>query len=92
MPVSRRIEPAVLEHNGPDPFALCYRREQRKILARALSRLRKREQQIITLYYERELTMKQIGDRNRRRSWQDDSRYELGGPLIGATNEKPRLR
>ena len=54
--------------------------------------MRKREQQIITLYYERELTMKQIGDRNRRRSWQDDSRYELGGPLIGATNEKPRLR
>ena len=29
---------------------------------------------------------------NRRRSWQDDSRV-LGGPfLIGATNEKPRLR
>jgi len=62
MPVSRRIGPALLEDNGPDPFALCYRREQRKILARALSRLRKRERQIITLYYERELTMKQIGD------------------------------
>ncbi len=29
---------------------------------------------------------------NRRRSWQDDSRDELGGPLIGANNEKPRLR
>ena len=29
---------------------------------------------------------------NRRRSWQDDSRL-VGGPfLIGATNEKPRLR
>jgi hypothetical protein len=27
---------------------------------------------------------------NRRRSWEDDSR-ELGGPGIGATNEKPRL-
>ena len=65
MPVSRRIEPALLEDNGPDPFDLCYRREQRKILARALSRLRKREQQIITLYYERELTMKQIGERMR---------------------------
>jgi len=28
---------------------------------------------------------------NRRRSWQDDSR-SVGGPLIGATNKKPRLR
>jgi RNA polymerase sigma factor for flagellar operon FliA len=63
MSVSRRVEPAVLEDNGPDPFDLCYSCEQRRILARALSRLRKREQQIITLYYERELTMKQIAER-----------------------------
>ena len=46
-----------------DPFDLCYRREQREILGRALSHLRERERQIITLYYQQELTMKQIADR-----------------------------
>jgi len=57
------VEPAFLAGDDSNAFDLCYLREQREILARALSRLRKREQQIITLYYERELTMKQIGDR-----------------------------
>ena len=46
-----------------DPFDLCYRREQHEILGRALSHLRERERQIITLYYQQELTMKQIADR-----------------------------
>jgi RNA polymerase sigma factor for flagellar operon FliA len=42
---------------------MCYRREQRDIMGRALSHLRERERQIITLYYHQELTMKQIAER-----------------------------
>jgi RNA polymerase sigma factor for flagellar operon FliA len=61
--LSRRIEPALLADDGADPFDLCYRREQHEILARALSHLRERDRQIITLYYEQELTMKEIADR-----------------------------
>lgn len=45
-----------------DPFDRCYRQEQRDILGRALSHLRERERQIISLYYQRELTMKQIAE------------------------------
>jgi len=64
-PTSKRpsVEPALLADNGADPFDLCYRREQHEIISRALSHLRERERQIITLYYEEELTMKQIADR-----------------------------
>jgi RNA polymerase sigma factor for flagellar operon FliA len=64
-PTIRRpsAEPALLAGNHADPFDLCYRREQHEILGRALSHLRERERQIITLYYEQELTMKQIADR-----------------------------
>jgi len=61
--VSRRMEPALLADDGADPFDLCYRREQHEILGRALSHLRERDRQIITLYYEQDLTMKQIADR-----------------------------
>ena len=61
--LSRRIEPALLADDGADPFDLCYRREQHEILGRALSHLRERDRQIITLYYEQELTMKEIADR-----------------------------
>ncbi len=56
-------EPGLLADNDADPFDLCYRREQHEILGRALSHLRERERQIITFYYEQELTMKQIADR-----------------------------
>jgi RNA polymerase sigma factor for flagellar operon FliA len=56
-------EPALLADEGADPFDLCYRREQRAILARALLHLRERDRQIISLYYEQEMTMKQIADR-----------------------------
>jgi RNA polymerase sigma factor FliA len=64
-PTSRRqpAEPALLAGDEADPFDLCYRREQREILGRALSHLRERERQIITLYYQQELTMKQIAHR-----------------------------
>ena len=61
------VDPALLADDsstaGPSPFDLCFRREQRDILCRAVSCLREREQQVITLYYEEELTMKQIADR-----------------------------
>ena len=64
-PTSKRpsAEPALLADNNADPFDLCYSREKREILGRALSQLRERERQIITLYYEEDLTMKQIADR-----------------------------
>jgi RNA polymerase sigma factor for flagellar operon FliA len=61
--VSRRIDPALLADDGADPFDLCYRHEQYDILGRALSHLRERDRQMITLYYEQELTMKQIAER-----------------------------
>jgi len=61
------VDPALLADDsstaGPSPFDLCYRREQRDILCRAVSCLREREQQVIILYYEEELTMKQIAER-----------------------------
>jgi len=61
--VGRRVEAGQLADDDADPFDQCYRRERREVLARALSHLRERDRQIITLYYEDELTMKQIADR-----------------------------
>ncbi len=46
-----------------DPFDLCYRREQRDLLNRAMARLPERERLIVTLYYRQELTMKEIAAR-----------------------------
>jgi RNA polymerase sigma factor for flagellar operon FliA len=64
-PTSKRpsVEPALLADSDANPFDLCYRREQHELLGRALSHLRERERQIIVLYYEEELTMRQIADR-----------------------------
>ncbi len=56
-------DPELLVDGSDDPFEICYRRQQRKILSRALCRLRQRERQILNLYYRHELTMKQIADR-----------------------------
>jgi len=47
----------------PDPFDLCYRREQRDLLRRELARLPQRERLILTLYYQQDLTMRQIAVR-----------------------------
>jgi RNA polymerase sigma factor FliA len=44
-----------------DQFDLCYRREKIDILNRALAGLSERERLIMSLYYARERTMKQIG-------------------------------
>ena len=46
-----------------DPFELCYRREQRDLFNRALARLPERERLIVTLYYQQDLTMKEIAAR-----------------------------
>ena len=46
-----------------DPFDLCYQREQRELVNRALARLPDRERLIVTLYYQQNLTMKQIAAR-----------------------------
>ncbi|HEY6293295.1 MAG TPA: FliA/WhiG family RNA polymerase sigma factor [Terriglobia bacterium] len=45
-----------------DQFDLCFRREQRDLLNRALERSTERERLVLSLYYEHDLTMKQIGD------------------------------
>jgi RNA polymerase sigma factor FliA len=47
--------------NENDQVEICYRREQRDILAQALTRLSERERTVVTLYYEQEMTMKEIG-------------------------------
>jgi RNA polymerase sigma factor for flagellar operon FliA len=64
-PTTKRpsAEATLLAGDDADPFDLCYRREQHEILGRALSHLREREREIISLYYQQELTMKQIADR-----------------------------
>jgi RNA polymerase sigma factor for flagellar operon FliA len=44
-----------------DPFQLCMETEQREVLAEAISELSEREQQVLSLYYFEELTMKEVG-------------------------------
>ena len=46
-----------------DPFDPCYRREQRDLVNRALEGLPEQERLIITLYYQHDLTMKEIASR-----------------------------
>ena len=57
------VEPAFLAGDDSNAFDLCYLREQREILSLSLSQLRERERQIITLYYQRGLTMQEIASR-----------------------------
>ncbi len=57
------IEEARLPDRQESAFDQCYRREQREILNRAMASLPERERQIISLYYHRALTMKQIASR-----------------------------
>jgi RNA polymerase sigma factor for flagellar operon FliA len=47
--------------NQDHQFQSCYRREQRGILRRSLGRIPERERQVVQLYYDQELTMKEIG-------------------------------
>ena len=53
-------DPELLIDGRDNPFDMCYRREQREILGRALSSLPERERRILCLYSQAELTMKQI--------------------------------
>ncbi|MGH9353117.1 MAG: FliA/WhiG family RNA polymerase sigma factor [Terriglobia bacterium] len=58
---------AVDEANLPasdneNPFDLCYRSEQRGLVAKAAAALPERERSVISLYYAQDLTMKQIGE------------------------------
>jgi RNA polymerase sigma factor FliA len=48
--------------NAENPVDLCYRREQRELLARALEQLSERERTVVSLYYEQDVTMKEIGN------------------------------
>ena len=49
---------------GPDdrdPLLLCMQGERRRMLAEAIAELPEREQQVLALYYQEELTMKEVG-------------------------------
>ena len=56
-------EDNIADDPSNDPFTLCYRREQREILQRALGSLTARERAIINFYYHEMLTMKEIAAR-----------------------------
>jgi RNA polymerase sigma factor for flagellar operon FliA len=63
MPTQHYPDPDDLPATGQrDAFELCYRQEQLDLLNRALDGISKRERQIFSLYYEHNLTMKQIAD------------------------------
>lgn len=49
--------------NEGHQFDACYLREQREILHQALGRIPHRERLVIELYYQQELTMREIGER-----------------------------
>ena len=55
-------DPEFLIDGSDNPFDLCYRRELKEILDRAVAYLRERERQIIRLRYQGDLTMKQIAE------------------------------
>ncbi len=59
--VKQLTEETLVSENHEDQFDLCYRREQKDILGRALASLSERERLIVCLYYARARTMKQIG-------------------------------
>ncbi len=44
-----------------DPLSMCLKGERRDILAKAIAQLPEREQQVLALYYQEELTMKEVG-------------------------------
>jgi RNA polymerase sigma factor for flagellar operon FliA len=56
------IEPAFLGSDDPNPFDLCCRNEQLEVLDRALSTLRERDRQILTLHDQQGLTMRQVAE------------------------------
>jgi len=62
--MSRRVnEEDLPAAQGDNPFELCYRREQKALLCRALGCLAERERLIMVLYYNDQWTMRRIGER-----------------------------
>jgi RNA polymerase sigma factor for flagellar operon FliA len=53
-------DPDLVIDGSDNPFDICYQREKREILSRALSSLPERERQVITLHSQAGWTMKQI--------------------------------
>lgn len=47
---------------GRDPLTLCLAGEQKQRLEHAIARLPEREQQVLMLYYQQELTMREVGE------------------------------
>ena len=45
-----------------DPLTLCLASERKQRLEKAIARLPEREQQVLMLYYQRELTMREVGE------------------------------
>jgi RNA polymerase sigma factor FliA len=60
--VSMLDESNVPADDRENTFDLCYRNEQREIMGRAAALLPERERTVISLYYEEEMTMSQIGE------------------------------
>jgi RNA polymerase sigma factor for flagellar operon FliA len=60
---SSRIKPDCEEATVEDPFATCYRQEQRRLLDRALASLPERERTVVVLHDLHEETMKKIASR-----------------------------
>jgi RNA polymerase sigma factor FliA len=44
------------------PFAQCLKAEMKEALSQAISELSEKEQQVLSLYYFEELTMKEVGE------------------------------
>jgi len=64
LPEANIVDEKNLPADGREnPFDLCYRNEQREIMGRAAAALPERERMVIALYYEREMTMKQISEK-----------------------------
>jgi RNA polymerase sigma factor FliA len=45
-----------------DPLTICIQGESRERLERAMAKLPEREQQVLMLYYQQELTMREVGE------------------------------
>ena len=56
-------EEQVAAEGQGEQFEACYRRERRELFDRALARIPEREGRVVQLYYEQELTMREIGER-----------------------------
>lgn len=60
--IQTSVDTAFLAGDDLNPFDLCYRNEQREILDRALSSLREGDRQIVMLYHQQGLTMRQVAE------------------------------